>query len=143
MMLNVVDIPAKRAYPPRVSKATEHFWRALAQCRWVTTECCACAKQTFPPQAICPHCWSDSTRWVDLCSSGVVYSWTRVHAAPTIFAAQAPYSVCIVDLDSGLRLACKLLDDDGPGPAIGMRVEIVRLRYQDGDFFAARRSQDL
>ncbi|MFZ3118154.1 MAG: OB-fold domain-containing protein [Variovorax sp.] len=67
------------------------------------------------------------------------YSWSRIHAAPTIFAGEAPLCVCIVDLECGLRLACKLLEQEGRDPSIGMRVRMVRLRYGDGDLFAARR----
>jgi uncharacterized OB-fold protein len=141
MMLETVEIGAARAYPPRVSKATEPFWSALAQGRWVTTACCDCGKQSFPPQIICPHCWSESLEWTDLSPRGVIYSWTRVHAAPTVFAAEAPYSVCIVDLDCGIRIPCKLLEGEAAAPSIGMAVEMVRLHYQDGDLFAARAVQ--
>lgn len=140
-MLKTVDIAAARAYPPRVSKATEPFWSALAQGRWITTACCDCGKQSFPPQIICPHCWSESLEWTDLSPRGVIYSWTRVHAAPTVFAAEAPYSVCIVDLDCGVRIASKLLETGAVTPGIGMPVEMVRLRYEDGDLFAARTPQ--
>jgi len=137
-MLETLKMLSVRAYPPRVSEATLPFWSALREGRWMTTQCNDCNRQTFPPKAICPHCWSASVRWTDLSSQGELYSWTRVHAAPTIFAADAPYSVCIVDLDSGVRVACKLVERPGIDTRIGMAVEIVRLQYEDGDLFAAR-----
>lgn len=137
-MIETVRINAPRSYPPRVSKFTQTFWSALGEGRWTTTQCAACEKLTFPPKAICPHCWGTEVRWVDLSTRGTIYSRTRIHAAPAVFAHEAPYSVGIVDLDCGIRLACKLLDPDGSEARIGSHVEIVRLQYDDGDFFAAR-----
>jgi uncharacterized OB-fold protein len=137
-MIETVRINATRSYPPRISKFTQPFWQALTESRWTTTRCVTCEKLTFPPKANCPHCWSTDVRWVALDTRGTVYSRTRIHAAPTVFAHEAPYSVGIVDLDCGIRLACKLLDPEGGEASIGSRVEIVRLQYDDGDFFAAR-----
>lgn len=137
-MLETLTMASRRAYPPRVSEATQPFWSALREGRWITTRCDDCDRQTFPPKAVCPHCWSTSVRWADLSPRGQLYSWTRVHAAPTVFAGEAPYSVGIVDLASGLRLACKLVERPGVDFRIGLAVEIVRLQYEDGDLFAAR-----
>ena len=137
-MLATIEMPSVRAYPPRVSAFTQPFWQGLADGRWTTTRCSACRHVTFPPKAVCPQCWSTDHEWIEIGARGSVYSWTRIHAAPTVFAAEAPYSVCIVDLDCGIRLACKLIDDAGSPPRIGMPVEIVRLHYEDGDLFAAR-----
>lgn len=137
-MIETIHIGSARSYPPRVSQATRPFWRALSEGRWITTRCDSCGKQTFPPKAVCPHCWSASVAWADLGATGTVYSWTRIHAAPMAFVGEAPYSVCIVDLDCGIRLACRLIDAEGVPPHIGMPVRMVRLQYTDGDLFAAR-----
>ena len=136
-MLTTLKVASRRAYPPRVSAFTQPFWSALGEGRW-TRHAVARVAITFPPKAVCPHCWSTEHEWVEIGSSGSVYSWTRIHAAPTIFAGEAPYSVCIVDLDCGIRLACKLIESDGMTASIGMPVEIIRLQYEDGDLFAAR-----
>lgn len=138
MMIETMKLTGTRAYPPRVSEFTRPFWSALGEGRWITTQCEACGRATFPPKSVCPHCWSSKLEWTDLSSRGHLYSWTRVHAAPTVFAADAPYSVCIVDLDSGIRLACKLIETAGSSIRIGMPVEIVSLKYEDGPLFAAR-----
>jgi len=67
-----------------------------------------------------------------------VYSATVVHAAPRIFRALAPYSVCIVDLDENLRIATQLLGLSSVATAIDRRVEIVVVDYDDGSLFAAQ-----
>jgi uncharacterized OB-fold protein len=139
-MTQLFSVPAtgRRAYPPRVSAFTQPFWQGLARGRWETTCCEACGRQTFPPRPICPHCWSDQVRWSPLSPRGTLYSWTRVHAAPAVFAPEAPYGLGIVDLDSGIRLACRLLDAPGVRWTPGMAVEMAVLQYEDGPLFAAR-----
>jgi uncharacterized OB-fold protein len=138
--LPTIDMPGQRAYPPRVSAFTRPFWQALGEGRWISTRCDGCGHQTFPPKLACPRCGSTAVAWTPLDTRGTLYSWTRVHAAPTAFAAEAPYCLGIVDLDAGVRLACRLIDDARAPPRIGGAVEMLRLRYADGDLFAARMS---
>jgi uncharacterized OB-fold protein len=138
MSLVQLRLDAVRAYPPRVSAFTRDFWSALDQGRWITTRCKACDRQTFPPKPVCPHCWSADIEWSDLGTRGTLYSWTRIHAAPAVFSAEAPYAVGIVDLDEGIRLACRLVERDRRPPQIGQVVEMLVLRYRDGPIFAAR-----
>jgi uncharacterized OB-fold protein len=136
--LSIVAATGRLAYPPRVSAFTQPFWVGLGQGRWQTTCCEACGRQTFPPRPVCPHCWSDKMRWTPLSARGTLYSWTRIHAAPAVFAAEAPYAVGIVDLDAGIRLACRLLDANHAKWTPGMAVEMAVLQYEDGPLFAAR-----
>lgn len=127
-----------RAYPPRESEFTTTFWQALREGRWMSTRCNACERHTFPPKPVCPHCWSTDVAWTPLGRTGTLYSWTRIHAAPAVFAAEAPYACGIVDLDDGLRLACRLVEDPQRPLAIGQAMEMVVLQYRDGPLFAAR-----
>ena len=138
MSLVQLPVDAERAYPPRVSEFTRDFWSALDQGRWITTRCKACTRQTFPPKPVCPHCWSPDIEWSALETRGTLYSWTRIHAAPAVFSAEAPYAVGIVDLNAGIRLACRLIELDGRPSCIGQAVEMLVLRYRDGPLFAAR-----
>lgn len=136
--LPAIPMPGKRAYPPRLSPFTQHFWNGLREGRWQTSCCQDCGRQTFPPKPVCPHCWSTAVAWSPLSPRGTLYSWTRIHAAPAVFAAEAPYAVGIVDLDSGIRLACRLVEVSGVELAADMPVEITVLQYEDGPLFAAR-----
>jgi uncharacterized OB-fold protein len=128
MTLESISIPRKRAYPPRVSAFTKPFWEGLAQGRWQTTCCTACDTFTFPPKPICPHCWADKMVWKNLATRGTLYSWT----------VEAPYSVCVVDLDIGLRIATRLIDREGIEFKPGILIDIVVLQFEDGPLFASR-----
>jgi uncharacterized OB-fold protein len=138
MTLEAIPVARRRAYPPRVSAFTQPFWEGLAQGRWQSTCCSACGKFTFPPKPICPHCWSDAMTWKDLSTRGTLYSWTRIHSAPKVFAEESPYAVCVVDLDIGLRIATRMVDKPGTQFVPGIPMEVVVLQYEDGPLFASR-----
>jgi uncharacterized OB-fold protein len=129
-----VDLP--RAYPPRVTEFTEPFWRGLGDGVLRTTRCTACAETSFPPKPICPSCWTGTIEWIEVEPTGKLYSWTRIHAGPAAFADELPYAVGVVDLDCGLRLACRLRGE-GTEWACGEPVELVVLDYCDGPLLAA------
>lgn len=138
MNLDIIEMPRRQAYPARVTEFTTPFWQALNTGRFTSTSCKACGKLAFPPKPVCPHCWGSDLCWSDVTPRGVLYSWTRVHAAPTAFKEDAPYSVAIVDLEQGVRIACRLIEGTEVDPLPGMPVEIIVLRYQDGPMLAAR-----
>lgn len=136
--LPIYKVSGKLSYPPRLSDFTQTFWKGLGSGIWQTTCCEDCSKVTFPPKPVCPHCWSPRVVWRPLGVKGTLYSWTRIHAAPAVFASESPYAVGIVDLADGLRLACRLMSNSNDHFNPGMPVEMVVLQYEDGPLFAAR-----
>jgi uncharacterized OB-fold protein len=138
MMLDTLTFGRQRSYPPRVSAFTKPFWEGLAQGHWSSTCCRACGKFTFPPKPICPHCWSDHMEWKEMSTRGILYSWTRVHAVPAAFAAEAPYTLSIVDLENNLRVAMRLVEIEGVEVKPEIAVKVVRLMYEDGPMFAVQ-----
>jgi uncharacterized protein len=136
MTMAIIPVGHARRYPPRVTAFTEPFWAGLLSGEFRLTRCAKCNKASFPPKKICPHCWTEDVRWEVITTKGTLYSWTRVHAGPAIFEADLPYSVGIVDLDIGVRLACPLVGDSVDW-ACGIRTDLVTLAYADGPYFAA------
>lgn len=121
-------------YPPRTSEATRPFWDGLREERFQTTRCDDCGDLTFPPKVVCPNCLSERLSWIPLSGRGILYSYTRVWAAPAVFSEEVPYTLCIVDLDEGLRVAARLLDDH-VAPEVGTTVSLVFLHYEDVTLF--------
>lgn len=120
-------------YPPRISVATKPFWEALRDERLTTTRCLDCGDITFPPKPICPNCFSSHLSWRTLSGRGTLYSYSRVWAGPQVFADELPYTVCVVDLDEGLRLGSRLLN--AVEPKVGERVASVFVHYTDATLF--------
>ena len=133
MSLARIDLPGPRPWPPRVSIFTSPFWDALAEGRLTTTRGRTSGRLTFPPKPFCPYDWGE-VEWVDLSGRGRLYSQTVIHAAPAVFACEAPIHNGIVDLDEGLRVAARILGD----AYLDAAMQCVVLRYADGPLFAFR-----
>lgn len=111
-------------YPPRMTEFTRTFWDGLKEGRFLTSRCKDCGHLTFPPKPICPECWKSDLEWVELSGRGSLVSYTEVSAAPQMFAHEAPYTLCIVDLDEGVRCVSRVLADwDSLTPDARVRVK--------------------
>lgn len=67
---------------------------------------------------------------------GALYSYTRVWAVPAVLGDEVlRYTLCIVDLDEGLRMASRLLPDGQASPKVGAPVSLVFLHYEDVTLF--------
>lgn len=136
--LPILHRTGKRPIAPRQSAFSRRFWDALAMGRFETTFCFDCRLPAFPPRSFCPHCWSQNVEWRAVSGRGRLYSRTRVHAAATAFAADAPYELALVDLEEGLRVAMRL--ESGKEIGLDSGVDLIVLSYEDGPLFAARPS---
>ena len=134
MIEHVIPMTGNRPYPPRISGFTQTFWDGLTEGRFLTTCCAACQKTTFPPKPICPACLGAKVEWREISGRGHIYSYTIVHAAPSIFTHEAPYAVGIVDTPEGLRMAARLLISP-ERLRVTMPVAVGRMAYEDGSFF--------
>lgn len=112
-------------YPPRMTAFTQPFWDALRDGRFVTSRCRDCGHMTFPPKPVCPECWKNDVEWAELSGLGVLASYTEVSAAPQMFAHEAPYTLCIVDLDEGVRCVSRIRSEwDDLRPDARVRLSI-------------------
>lgn len=97
------------------------FFDALAEGDLLGGVCADCGEVLVPPRPACYACGSREVAVETQPRDGTVYSHTRVHTAPPAFEAAAPYTIAVVELDSGVRVTGRLTDDD---PAIGDPVEL-------------------
>ncbi|MFB6122322.1 MAG: Zn-ribbon domain-containing OB-fold protein [Haloferacaceae archaeon] len=102
------------------------FFDALADGRLVAAEC-ACGEILVPPRTACYACGGRDLELAEQPRTGEVYSYTEVRTAPPAFEDDAPYTVAVVELDSGARLLGRV-DADYDAVAIG---DAVELRVRD------------
>jgi uncharacterized protein len=132
-----VRMQGPRPFPPRLSGFTQPFWRSLDEGRLLSTRCKTCAQLSFPPRILCRACWGTALEWIELSSTGKLYSFTRIHVAPQAFRSDAPYAIGKIDLEHGPRLMCRLIGDILP-EHMGASMQMLVLRYDDGPLFGAR-----
>lgn len=109
-----------------VDAESKEFWDGIAAGELRLQRCESCGRAVFYPRSLCPHCHSDRLVWTVATGEGTVYSYTVAHRGFGEFAAQAPYTVALVDLDEGVRMLTRIV---GGPVAIGdrVRLEITRL----------------
>ena len=94
--------------------------------RLMGTRCTGCGYQTFPPRADCPVCLGGEFEFTEYSGKGILYTYTKIDAAPTGFEDMDAYTVAVVDLEEGGRLLAwigETVPEDGV--AIGMPVQVV------------------
>jgi uncharacterized OB-fold protein len=100
------------------------FFDALADGRLLGAVCADCGETLVPPRPACYACGSRSLTAEEQPRAGHVVSYTAVHTPPPAFAEEAPYTVAVVELESGARLTGRL-DADYDDVAIDDPVELT------------------
>jgi uncharacterized OB-fold protein len=113
--------PSVRAIPdPLINPESKRWWDAAGEQRLLIGACRDCGKHHFYPRALCPHCMSDRTDWIQAGGAGVIYSYSVMRRG-----APAPYAIAYVTLDEGVTVLTNLVDCDFDALAIGQRVRVV------------------
>ena len=100
------------------------FFAAMADGRLLAARCIDCDARLIPPRPACYDCGSRAVGVEEQPRTGTVLSYTAVHRPPSPFEALAPFTVAVVELDSGARLTGRLTSDYEE-TAIGDRVELA------------------
>lgn len=110
------------------------MWEALRQGRLSLQHCEECSYIRFPASELCPECWSRDASWRDVETVGRIWSYTVYEQAlhPMLKDA-APYTIALIELDSGPTLPGRLLCGPGSEITIGDRVTAVFTAI-DSDF---------
>jgi len=96
------------------------YWSALRASRLLVQVCRSCEHHQFPPEWFCRSCHGSALDWTELAAEGRIFSWARVwHPVHPALAADCPYTLVLVELDKGVRMLGRLLDEPEEGVSIG------------------------
>ena len=116
---------------PTISDPTYNssaWWEAAREHRLLFRRCKVCNTAVFPPRDTCPgpECLEFGTlEWDESRGYGRIFSYTAVRQpADRRFAADAPYTFAIVELDEGFRLFARITNRAYEETLIGQRVEV-------------------
>ena len=116
--------PAK-PLPDPDDELTAPFWTATRESKLVVQQCDSCGYLRWPPGPICPECQSVDATWAEIEPTGELYSYATYHRAlDKAFASDIPYTVGLIQLDSGPRMLGTVLNSIDE-LAIGSRVRGV------------------
>jgi uncharacterized OB-fold protein len=96
--------------------------------------CVACGTLAVDTGQSCPACGAREGTAVPLAGRGRLVSWTVIRVAPQRYAAEAPYTIGLVELDEGLRLTARV---EGPPEALaaGIGLAVVARDPERGPIF--------
>ncbi|WP_323760407.1 Zn-ribbon domain-containing OB-fold protein [Maricaulis sp.] len=112
---------------PQPNSETGPFWDGLGAGVLRIKICDSCDRAHYYPRAICPHCGSADTRWVDASGFGEIYSLSVMRRGEG-----APFAVAYVTLDEGVAVLTNLVADDLDSLAIGQRVQLAPVASEGG-----------
>ncbi|WP_049937461.1 Zn-ribbon domain-containing OB-fold protein [Haloplanus natans] len=107
------------------------FFAALADGDLFAAVCEDCGKRLIPPRPACYACGGRNLHAEPQPNTGTVVSYTEVRTPPSALADRAPYTVAVVELDSGARLTGRVTVPYADA-AIDMSVRLVA-RPPDAD----------
>lgn len=91
----------------------------------VGMRCAACGQRSFPSADTCPWCGRASVEPVDLSTTGTLWAWTAVTAAPPGYSGPVPYGFGVVQLDDGVRVITRLTEPDPDALTFGHPMRLV------------------
>jgi hypothetical protein len=100
--------------------------------RLVGEICPKCGAKLFPPRDICPECSAPAKQPFAFSGRGEVYSFSTIYQPPAGFENYAPYTVALVRLEEGPLITAQLTDVDRDRIHIGMPVEMVTRKINEG-----------
>lgn len=101
---------------------TAPFWAATRQSKLVLPRCKGCGYMWWPPEIVCPECWTAEREWVEVPAEGTLWSFAVYHRAlDPAFADEIPYTVGLIELDAGPKMYGRLATE-GDAVQIGQRV---------------------
>lgn len=110
--------------PDLTDKATGPFWENTRKHR-LTAPRSVCGYLLWPPEIVCPECYSSEFEWEDVPSTGTVWSYATYHRAlDPAFAGDLPYVVGLIELAPGVKMYGIVLGDPDD-VQIGRSVEAV------------------
>jgi uncharacterized OB-fold protein len=100
--------------------------------RLIGALCSACDRRSFPHGDTCPWCGAEATSEVLLASTGTLWAWTAVTAAPPGYSGAVPYGFGVVQVDDGVRVITRLTESDPGAMSFGQPMALV-LETVDND----------
>ena len=73
--------------------------------------CAECGRLAVDGGKACPFCGAAGGSEVTLSGRGALVSWTVIRVPPARYAAEAPYTVGLVELEEGPRLTARIAGD--------------------------------
>lgn len=102
------------------------YWDGCKAHQLLLQRCDHCSVFRFPASPTCPNCSSELATWVRSSGQGKVFSWIVVrHPVPAdVYGADVPYTIALIELEEGVRMASNVLGCEPEAVYAGMPVSV-------------------
>ena len=111
---------------PDINMETEAYWAAAKDGKLLVKTCNACGKPHYYPRALCPHCLSDDTDWVEASGKGTIYTYSVMRRT------EAPFVIAYVTLEEGVTMLSNIVECDVDDVRVGQAVEVTFRDTENG-----------
>jgi len=116
---------------PEADQDSEPYWQSLKEHKPKLQKCENCGRFRFPPSPSCYYCGTIGGKWEEISGRGKIYSWATIHhPIDKRLAEEVPFTVILVDMEEGPRIAGRLIGTDNQDIKCDMPVEAI---YDDLD----------
>lgn len=105
---------------PVPNAENQAYFEAAAAGKLLVKKCADCGRFHFHPRAICPHCFSERTQWVEASGRGTIYTYSVSRRVGPV-----PYAIAYVTLEEGVSMMTNIVDCDLDAIRIGQAVRVV------------------
>ena len=105
---------------PAVNAEVKAYFDAAAEGRLLVKRCKACGEYHHYPRALCPHCFSADTEWLQAKGTGEIHTYRVLRRGVPV-----PYCIAYVTLDEGVSMVTNIVDCDLDAVRIGQKVKVV------------------
>ena len=95
------------------------------------TICKNCGTFHFPPRGDCVQCPSSEIDWKEISGDCKLVTYTTIHAAPSGFEDEKPYTLAMVDLEEGGRALGWIEGKNEEDLSVGMTLKLEIKKLED------------
>ena len=118
---------------PENNPAHRPFWEGAANGKLLFQRCGNCRHAFLPGREECPECLNPNLAWEESSGRGTLYSWVVYHRAyGPAYQARVPYTVGIVALEEGPRLASNIVGMSDPESLAIDQPLVLQIETDDG-----------
>ncbi len=93
-------------------------------------KCSSCGKLHAFPAYLCKSCKFEKLEETEVPGKGILYTYSKVHVPLASHEKEAPYTVVIVELEGGCKIAGRTLETNSDKLSVGATVKVTE--YKDG-----------
>ncbi len=111
---------------PRRDNLNGEFFSYTSRQELRFQKCDDCGSWRHMPRHTCARCHSPNWSWQKSGGRGKLYSWNiNYRSFHPAFNDDTPYSVCVIEMEEGVRMVSQLVDIDIADYRLDLPVEVV------------------